>query len=63
MRILIVEDDPALGQFLSRGLRSEGHDVVLLTDGEAGLHEALERAPDLMVLDLGGRLSRTVSDA
>ncbi len=52
MRVLIVEDDPALGLFLQKGLKLEGHDVELATDGEAGLEHALEHAPDLMVLDL-----------
>ena len=52
MRVLIVEDDPALGLFLQKGLKLEGHEVELATDGEAGLGYALEHAPDLMVLDL-----------
>ena len=52
MRVLIVEDDAALGLFLQKGLKLEGHDVALMTDGEAGLEHALEHAPDLMVLDL-----------
>ena len=53
MRVLIVEDDAALGAFLSRGLRLDGHDVELVGDGNAGLEHALEHRPDLMVLDLG----------
>lgn len=52
MRILIVEDDAALGIFLQKGLSLEGHEVELVTDGEAGLRAAKEHAPDLMVLDL-----------
>ena len=52
MRVLIVEDDPALGMFLQKGLKLEGHEVELAGDGEAGLAHALEHAPDLMVLDL-----------
>lgn len=52
MRILIVEDDAALGQFVSRGLKLEGHEVELVTDGKSGLDYALAHAPDLMVLDL-----------
>ena len=52
MRVLIVEDDVALGPFLAKGLKLEGHDVVLCADGEAGLDHALAQAPDLMVLDL-----------
>jgi DNA-binding response OmpR family regulator len=52
MRVLIVEDDAALGPFLSNGLRREGHEVFLETNGRAGLEHALALAPDLMVLDL-----------
>ena len=52
MRVLIVEDDAALGLFLQKGLKLEGHDVVLVGDGQTGLDHAMEHAPDLMVLDL-----------
>ncbi len=53
MRVLIVEDDAALGTYLERGLRFEGHEVTLVADGQSGLEHALEHEPDLMVLDLG----------
>ena len=52
MRVLIVEDDEALGLFLARGLKLEGHEVDLVADGQTGLERALEHRPDLMVLDL-----------
>jgi DNA-binding response OmpR family regulator len=52
MRVLIVEDDAALGLFLQKGLKLEGHDVALMGDGEAGLQYAEEHRPDLIVLDL-----------
>jgi DNA-binding response OmpR family regulator len=48
MQILIVEDDAALGLYLQKGLRFEGHEVVLVGDGESGLQYALEHRPDLM---------------
>ena len=53
MRVLIVEDDSALGLFLQKGLKLEGHEVELVCDGQTGLDHAQEHAPDLMVLDLG----------
>jgi DNA-binding response OmpR family regulator len=53
MQVLIIEDDAALGMFLQKGLQVEGHDVVLVADGEAGLQRAMEDQPDLIVLDLG----------
>ncbi len=53
MRVLIVEDDAALGLFLQKGMKLEGHAVELVTDGEAALEHAATKRPDLMVLDLG----------
>lgn len=52
MQILIVEDDTALGLFLQKGLKLEGHDVEWVGDGEAALEQMHKRRPDLMVLDL-----------
>jgi len=52
MQVLIVEDDVALGSFLQRGMKLEGHDVALVGDGEAALLHVVEHRPDLMVLDL-----------
>jgi len=52
MRVLVVEDDAALGLFLQKGLKLEGHQVELVGDGEAGLRYAEEHRPDLIVLDL-----------
>jgi DNA-binding response OmpR family regulator len=53
MRVLVVEDDKALGMFLQKGLGLAGHEVDLVGDGEAALQYAESRQPDLMVLDLG----------
>src|SRR5258705_593255 len=52
MRVLIVEDGAALGLFLQKGLKLEGHDVSWVGDGEAALTHAAEHRPDLIVLDL-----------
>jgi DNA-binding response OmpR family regulator len=52
MRVLIIEDDAALGLFLQKGLKLEGHDVTWVGDGETGLRYAEEHRPDLIVLDL-----------
>jgi DNA-binding response OmpR family regulator len=52
MRVLIIEDDAALGLFLQKGLKLEGHDVALIGDGETGLRYVEEQRPDLLVLDL-----------
>ncbi len=52
MRVLIVEDDTALGLFLQKGLKLEGHEVIWVGDGVAGLEQVKALRPDLMVLDL-----------
>jgi len=52
MRVLVVEDDQALGAFLKSGLELAGHRVDWVGDGEAALVYAASYRPDLMVLDL-----------
>src|SRR5210317_658363 len=52
MRILIVEDEARIADFLQRGLRAEGHFCVVANDGEAGLSLALEGDFDLVLLDM-----------
>jgi len=52
MRVLVVEDDRALGAFLKKGMELEGHRVELVEDGEAAIRRAEEDRPDLILLDL-----------
>ena len=52
MRLLIAEDDPALGNFLARGLEQEGHEVTMTTDGEMAMEAARRELPEMAVLDL-----------
>jgi two-component system response regulator QseB len=53
MRVLIVEDDPLLGDALAAGLRQQGHAADWFRDGRSA-DAALATAPyDAMVLDLG----------
>ncbi len=51
-KILVIEDDERILQFLHRGLAYEGYHVVAAEDGEAGLSHARETLPDLVILDL-----------
>ena len=53
MKVLIVEDDKALGLFLQKGLKLEGNDTTWVEDGELALQHLRQNRPDLMVLDLG----------
>jgi DNA-binding response OmpR family regulator len=50
--ILVVEDEPGIVDFVERGLRSRGLEVVSESDGEAGLARALHPEVELVVLDL-----------
>lgn len=52
MRILIIEDETRIADFLQRGLRAEGHFSVVANEGEAGLSLALEGDFDLILLDM-----------
>jgi DNA-binding response OmpR family regulator len=52
MRLLIAEDDRALGLFLSRGLEADGHTVRLVHDGGVAIEAFCQDLPDLTVLDL-----------
>lgn len=52
MRVLIVEDEPRVADFLDRGLRAEGHFCVVAGDGKEGLSLALNGDFDLILLDL-----------
>ena len=51
-RILVIEDNGDLAYGLRNNLEIEGYDVDVAHDGEAGLRQACERRPDLIVLDL-----------
>ncbi|OEC60861.1 response regulator [Pseudomonas sp. ENNP23] len=53
MRLLLVEDDPALGEGVRTGLRQEGYTIDWLQDGASALHALQTEEFDLVVLDLG----------
>lgn len=51
MRLLLIEDDPELGDGIARGLRGEGFVVTWVVEGSEGLYQAREWEWDLIVLD------------
>jgi two-component system OmpR family response regulator/two-component system response regulator QseB len=53
MRILLVEDDPQLGDGLTIGLRQAGFAVDWVKDGNSADHALQSETFDLVVLDLG----------
>jgi DNA-binding response OmpR family regulator len=67
-RILIIEDEPALVRGLKDAFVSKGFDVLTAQDGAAGLDLALEKNPDLILLDImlprvnGYEICRTIRE-
>jgi len=52
MRILVIEDEPKLGEALQEGLRAESYEVALAHTGEEGFYLAQSEKFDLLVLDV-----------
>jgi DNA-binding response OmpR family regulator len=52
MRVLVVEDDPPLAQYIRKGLEAEEYTVDAACDGEAAREMAEKCEYDLLVLDL-----------
>jgi len=51
-RILVIEDEERIRQFLKRGLTYEGYVVDGADDGKSGLERARDNPPDLVLLDI-----------
>src|SRR2546426_10731640 len=52
MRVLVVEDDAAVGELLQNLLRDLGHETELVPSAEAALQRPHVSRPDLIFLDL-----------
>jgi two-component system OmpR family response regulator len=52
MRLLVVEDDRSIADFVAAGLRQEGHVVDVAADGVLGLEAAQAAAYDAAVVDV-----------
>jgi DNA-binding response OmpR family regulator len=67
-RILIVEDEPALMRGLKDAFSAKGYEVITAQDGATGIDLALEKNPDIMLLDImlprvnGYEVCRTVRE-
>jgi DNA-binding response OmpR family regulator len=51
-RVLVVDDESRILDFVSRGLRREGFSVDVAADGRIGLERSLAESYDLVILDL-----------
>jgi DNA-binding response OmpR family regulator len=52
VRVLVIDDEPDVLLLCRVNLRHAGHEVLEAGDGEQGIAHALERRPDVVVLDL-----------
>jgi DNA-binding response OmpR family regulator len=51
-RILLIDDEPGILDFVSRGLEAQGYGVDVAANAESGLRAALNHPHDLIILDL-----------
>jgi two-component system, OmpR family, copper resistance phosphate regulon response regulator CusR len=51
IRVLLIEDDSTIADFVARGLREEGFTVVHVTDGTLGSHRLQNESWDVVLLD------------
>jgi CheY-like chemotaxis protein len=52
VRVLVVEDDPLVREFVVEALREQGYDVIHAADGEQALTWCSRRAADVLVTDI-----------
>ena len=52
LKVLVVDDEPAIRKLLRMGLSTQGYETIEAGNGKAGLDQ-LEQKPDLVILDLG----------
>lgn len=52
MHLVLIEDDQKIGNFVSKGLKQEGHTVHWARTGTDGLSAALEPGVDLVIVDV-----------
>src|SRR3712207_3354022 len=52
MRILLIEDEPAVARMVERGLTAHGHQVLIAETGEDGLLFVRSEPIDLVLLDI-----------
>jgi DNA-binding response OmpR family regulator len=51
-KILMIDDDPDYIEAIKAILESKSYEVIFATSGEAGLRLALEKKPQLILLDV-----------
>ena len=52
-RILVVDDEEAIRQFLNVTLTSQGYEIIEAASGQEAISSVSSQQPDLIILDLG----------
>lgn len=52
-RILVVEDDVAIGNLIKMTLSTQNYEYAIVQDGQSALQKAISMKPDVIILDLG----------
>ena len=52
MKLLLIEDDQIIADFIIKGLHEAGFSVDHMTDGQTGLNAALQENYDLAIVDI-----------
>jgi DNA-binding response OmpR family regulator len=52
MKILIAEDEPLMATAIATKLKSEGYEVIVVTDGREALKAFERESPDLIITDI-----------
>ncbi len=52
MKILVIEDEPKVAEFIRKGLSESGYETDVAYDGEMGKRQALKNDYDLVILDV-----------
>lgn len=51
-KVLVVDDEPDILEFIEYNLKREGYEVVLASNGKEGMEKAVAHNPDLIILDV-----------
>ncbi len=52
MKILLVEDEPAVAEIINKGLTEKGYSITIAADGNTGLDLALNNSFDIFIFDI-----------
>lgn len=53
IKVLIIDDEDTIKEYLEPYLKVRGWDVVIKVNGKSGIKSFTERRPDVVILDLG----------